>query len=154
MKSVLPTDFEDSPQLLGLLPALIKNLEEEDLLLQLPQYEEILALTWSSFGIEKRAKYWARRAKEHWTIITGRESWESKRCGELEADVKSHATWMSWKGDPWEGVGQGHPWDEKEGDHDHDHDHSHDQKQAPVMDGEGEDLGDQRLERDQFRGHT
>ncbi|KAF1847010.1 SET domain-containing protein [Cucurbitaria berberidis CBS 394.84] len=122
LKSVLPTDEKDSPQLLALLPPLISTLEKEDLHNQLPMYEEILAYTWSSFGIEDRAKYWAGRARKHWAIIAGKESWEQKRCGDLEADVKSHATWMTWEGDPWEGVGEGHPWDDKEGEkHDHDH---------------------------------
>ncbi|KAI4932972.1 hypothetical protein J4E85_003375 [Alternaria conjuncta] len=126
LKSVLPTDPEDSPQLLGLLPKLIEHLEEEGLLTELPQYEEILAYTWSSFGIEDRAKYWAGRAQKHWAVVAGKESWEQRRCGELEANVRGHQTWMTWKGDPWEGVGEGHPWDEKEGDgHDHDHDHEH-----------------------------
>ncbi|KAJ4362403.1 hypothetical protein N0V83_010496 [Neocucurbitaria cava] len=127
LKSVLPSDQKDSPQLLGLLPNLIKNLEEEDLHTEIPMYEEILAYTWSSFGIEVRAKYWAGRARRHWAVIAGKESWETKRCADLENDVKAHASWMSWDGeDPWEGVGQGHPWDEREGDdHDHDHDHSH-----------------------------
>jgi hypothetical protein len=115
LKSVLPTDHADTPQLLGLLPPLIKLLEEEDLLTELPGYEEILAYTWSSFGIEDRAKYWAGRARKHWGIISGSESWEKRRCGDLEDNVKGHSTWMSWEGDPWE---------EKD-DHDHDHDHEH-----------------------------
>ncbi|CAO2655258.1 Nn.00g103220.m01.CDS01 [Neocucurbitaria sp. VM-36] len=130
LKSVLPSDQKDSPQLLGLLPNLISILEEEDLHTEIPMYEEILAYTWSSFGIEDRAKYWAGRARRHWAVIAGKESWEQRRCGDLENDVKAHATWMSWEGDPWEGVGEGHPWDEKEGhDHDHDHDNNHSYKE-------------------------
>jgi hypothetical protein len=122
-------------------------------------YEEILALTWSSFGIKHRAQYWAGRARTHWAVLAGRESWEAKRCGDLEDDVEAHATWMAWKDDPWEGVGEGHPWDEKDG-HDHDHDHDHDHgsggEGAHVhVEEDGEDLTgfDQRPARDQFRGH-
>ena len=125
LKSVLPSDEKDTPQLLGLLPNLISLLEEEDLHTEMSMYEEILAYTWSSFGIADRAKYWADRARKHWAVIAGKGSWEQKRCGDLEDHVKAHTTWMSWKGDPWEGVGQGHPWDEKEGD---DHEHGHDHK--------------------------
>jgi hypothetical protein len=126
LKSVLPTDQADTPQLLGLLPNLIQQLEEEDLIAELPMYEEILAYTWSSFGIEDRARYWAGRAQRHWSVVAGGESWEQKRCGELERDVKAHGTWMTWEGDPWEGVGKGHPWDEREGDdHNHEHEHEH-----------------------------
>ena len=124
LKSVLPKDEKDTPQLLGLLPSLISQMEEEDLHTEIPMYEEILAYTWSSFGIEARAKYWAGRAQRHWAVIAGKDSWEQRRCGELEHDVKGHPTWMSWEGDPWEGVGKGHPWEEKAGD-DHDHDHEH-----------------------------
>ncbi|KAF2873778.1 hypothetical protein BDV95DRAFT_541144 [Massariosphaeria phaeospora] len=123
LKAVLPSEPSDIPQLLGLLPDLISLLDEEDLILERPMYEEILAYTWSSFGIEERAKYWAGRAQQDWSTLAGKESWEAKRTRELESDVKAHATWMSWEGDPWEGVGQGHPWDEKEGDDHHDHDH-------------------------------
>jgi hypothetical protein len=133
---------------------LIKLYDDEDLHTETPMYEEILAYTWSSFGIAKRAVYWAGRASRHWAVLAGKESWEAKRCGDLEKDVKSHATWMSWKDDPWEGVGEGHPWDEREGDHDHDHasgeeGHVHDEE-------DGEDLSeyDQRPATDQFRGHT
>jgi hypothetical protein len=158
LKSVLPTDPKDSPQLLGLLPNLIKLYDEEDLHTETPMYEEILAYTWSSFGIAHRAKYWAGRAKRHWAVLMGKESWEAKRCGDLEDDVKTHATWMTWEGDPWEGVGEGHPWDEKDG-HDHDHEHNHaDGAQGGHAHGEeqDEDLSgfDQRPARDQFRGHT
>lgn len=125
LKSVLPTDPADSPQLLGLLPNLIKALDEEDLHTETPMYEEILAYTWSSFGIEDRARYWAGRAHKHWGVLLGKDSWESKRCGELERDVRGHKTWMTWEGDPWEDVGEGHPWDEKlNGGYEHDHDHA------------------------------
>lgn len=102
LKSVLPTDEKDAPRLLSLLPSLIKTLEEENLIVDLPAYEETLAYTWSMFGKEDRAKYWAGRAQRHWAIVAGKESWEQRRCGELEQDVKSHKTWMSWKGDPWQ----------------------------------------------------
>lgn len=128
LKSVLPNDPEDSPQLIALLPKLISQLEEEGLIFERPRYEEILAYTWSSFGIEERARYWAGRARRHWAVIAGKDSWEQRRCRELEENVTGHSTWMTWKGDPWEGVGQGHPWDEKEGEHhlhDHGHEHSH-----------------------------
>ena len=124
LRSVLPTDPSESPKLLGLLPNLIEALEKEGLITELPMYEEILAYTWSSFGIEDRAKYWAGRAQRHWAVVAGKESWEQRRCGELERDVKAHSTWMTWEGDPWEGVGAGHPWDEKAGDkHEHRHEH-------------------------------
>jgi hypothetical protein len=114
-------------------------------------YEEILAYTWSSFGMVKRAKYWAGRAKRHWAVLAGKESWEARRCGDLEKDVRGHATWATWKDDPWEGVGEGHPWDEREGDDGHEHEHDH-----ADGEGEGEDLSgyDQRPARDQYRGHT
>lgn len=144
LKSVLPSDPKDSPQLLGLLPNLIAQLEAEDLTMDLPEYEEILAYTWATFGIEGRAQYWAERAQKHWAVIAGKESWEQRRCGEMAKDVKRHATWESWDGeDPWEGVGEGHPWDDHEHshshDHDHDHDHSHDEEPEQFH--------------DQFRGH-
>ena len=100
-------------------------MEEEGLLVELPMYQEILAYTWSAFGIEERAREWGGKARWGWEIVAGRESWEARRCGELEGDVKGHYTFMSWEGgDPWEGVGEGHPWDREE-DHDHDHDHDH-----------------------------
>ncbi|KAF2251968.1 SET domain-containing protein [Trematosphaeria pertusa] len=122
IKAVLPTEQKDIPQMLGLLPELIGLMEEEDLIIELPMYEEIMAYTWSSFGIEDRAKYWAERAREHWAVLAGPESWEAKRTGQLENDVKGHYTWMSWEEDPWEGVGHGHPWgDDSSGKHDHDH---------------------------------
>ncbi|KAF1958018.1 SET domain-containing protein [Byssothecium circinans] len=125
LKAVLPTDPDDIPQLLGLLPNLITLLEEEDLPNELAMYEEILAYTWSSFGIDERARYWAGRARRHWSVVAGKGSWEAKRTGELERDVKGHYTWMSWEGDPWEGVGEGHPWDREEHEHDHEHGHDH-----------------------------
>jgi len=160
LKSVLPTDPADSPQLLGLLPNLIKAFDDEDLHTETPMYEEILAYTWSSFGIEDRARYWAGRARKHWGVLLGKESWESKRCGDLEENVRAHATWMTWEGDPWEDVGEGHPWDEKLNEHEHDHDHDHAGGHAGGHahreEMEGEDLSgfDQRPERDQYRGHT
>ncbi|KAH8725812.1 hypothetical protein GQ44DRAFT_680548 [Phaeosphaeriaceae sp. PMI808] len=143
LKSVLPTNSADSPQLLGLLPNLIKLYDEEDLHTETPMYEEILAYTWSAFGIADRAKYWAGRARRHWLILAGKESWEARRCGDLEDDVESHATWMTWEGDPWEGVGQGHPWEENTED-------THTRRE------DDEELRgfDQRPARDQFRGHT
>lgn len=113
LKSVLPTDETDAPKFLSVLPSLIRNLEEEDLIAELPVYEEILAYTWSMFGKEDRAKYWAGRAQQHWAVVAGKESWEQRRCGELEQDVKNHKTWMSWKGEPWD--------EEKEGGHGHEH---------------------------------
>jgi hypothetical protein len=121
IKSALPSGTDALPQLLGLLPELIHLLEQESLLVDLPMYEEIMAYTWSAFGIEDRAKYWGGRAKKHWAVIAGKESWEARRCADLEQDVRAHFTWMSWEGEnPWEGVGVGHPWD-REDDHDHDH---------------------------------
>lgn len=158
VKSILPTDPADSPQLLGLLPNLIKLYDDEDLHTETPMYEEILAYTWSSFGIPDRAKYWAGRARQHWAVLQGKESWEAKRCGDMEKDVKAHATWMTWEGDPWEGaLEEGHPWEEREGhDHDHEHDHAGGQKGHAHGDEDEEDLSgfDQRPARDQFRGHT
>lgn len=158
MKSVLPTDPADSPQLLGLLPNLIKLYDEEDLHPERPMYEEILAYTYSTFGIADRAKHWAGRASRHWAILAGTESWEAKRCSDMEKDVTAHATWKSWKGeDPWEGVGKGHPWDDHGDDHDHDHDHANGNEEKHAhKDDDGEDLSDyeQRPTRDQFRGHT
>ena len=96
------------------------------MLLELPMYEEILAYTWSAFGIEARAKEWGGKARRGWEVVMGKESWEARRCAELEGDVKSHYTWMSWEGeDPFE-MGDGHPWfREGENDHDHDQDHEH-----------------------------
>jgi hypothetical protein len=158
MKSVLPSDPADSPQLLGLLPNLIKLYDDEDLHPERPMYEEILAYTYSSFGILDRAKHWAGRAGRHWAILAGKESWEARRCSDMEKDVKAHATWKSWEGeDPWEGVGKGHPWDDHGHDHDHDHDHAGgDEGRHAHQDDDGEDLGDydQRPATDQFRGHT
>ncbi|PVI04231.1 SET domain-containing protein [Periconia macrospinosa] len=121
IKSILPTSPSSMPELLGLLPDLISLLEAENLIKDLPMYEEILAYTWSSFGIEERAKIWAGRAARHWSIVAGRESWEAKRMRDMEEDVRGHGTWLGWDGeDPWEGVGKGHPWEMD--DHDHDHD--------------------------------
>ncbi|CAI6341393.1 unnamed protein product [Periconia digitata] len=121
IKSVLPTSPSSMPQLLGLLPDLISLLEAEDLIRELPMYEEIMAYTWSSFGIEDRARMWAGRAAKHWSIVAGMESWEVKRMRDMERDVRGHGTWLGWDGeDPWEGVGKGHPWDEHEK-HDHGH---------------------------------
>lgn len=158
MKSVLPSDPADSPQLLGLLPNLIKLYDDEDLHPERPMYEEILAYTYSSFGILDRAKHWAGRASRHWAVLAGKESWEARRCSDMEKDVKAHATWKSWEGeDPWEGVGKGHPWDDHGHDHDHDHDHAGgDEGQHAHQDDDGEDLSDydQRPAMDQFRGHT
>jgi hypothetical protein len=99
-------------------------LEEEGLYAELPMYEEILAYAWSAVGEEGRAEAWAERAEVHWEIVAGKGSWEAKRCGELARDVKGHYTWRTWEGDIWEGVGMGHPWDEREGD-DHEHEHEH-----------------------------
>ncbi|KAL5115573.1 hypothetical protein ACEQ8H_006549 [Pleosporales sp. CAS-2024a] len=176
LKSVLPTDSNHSPALLGLLPNLIRLYDEEDLHTETPMYEEILAYTWSSFGIADRAKYWAGRARQHWAVLMSKESWEAKRCGDLESDVQGHATWMSWKGEPWEEDlhhvdsqadkrrrGQGP-------EHEHEHHPSHaggqkaqhtgehkgDQASEQTMEQEGEDLSemDQRPARDQFRGHV
>ncbi|KAL6709226.1 hypothetical protein ACN47E_002042 [Coniothyrium glycines] len=106
LKSVLPTDPKDSPQLIALLPKLISQMEEEDLIIERPIY-------------------WAGRARRHWAVIAGKESWEQRRCGELEENVSGHSTWMTWEGDPFEGIGQGHPWEEKEDENqDHEHDHT------------------------------
>ncbi|KAH7355791.1 hypothetical protein BKA66DRAFT_502655 [Pyrenochaeta sp. MPI-SDFR-AT-0127] len=104
LKSVLPTDPKENAELLRLLPSLIKVLLEEELHAEVPQYEEILAYTFSSFGVEERAKYWAGRARKHWAVIAGKDSWEQRRCGDLEDDVKGHATWNTWDGEPWQGV--------------------------------------------------
>lgn len=101
LKSVLPTDPKDAPRLLELLPKLIEQLEEEGLVAELPQYEEILAYTWSQFGYADRAKHWADRAEKHWSVVAGKESWERVRCIELGKDVKAHQTWNTWKGEPW-----------------------------------------------------
>jgi hypothetical protein len=90
-------------------------------------YEEILAYAYSSFSIEKRARYWAERSERHWEIVAGKRSFEAKRLNDFLADVKGHGSWGSWKEDPWEGVGKGHPWDDhSDEDHDHEHEHSHD----------------------------
>lgn len=100
LKSVMPTDETDAPKFLRLLPILIQQLEEEGLIAELPGYEETLAYTWSMFGKEDEAKYWAGRAQKHWAVIAGKESWEQRRCGDMEKDVKSHKTWKSWKAEP------------------------------------------------------
>ncbi|KAH9871412.1 hypothetical protein IAQ61_005591, partial [Plenodomus lingam] len=107
LKSVLPTDEKESHEIARLLPFLISQLEKEDLQMDLPKYEEILAYTWSSFGMEDRAKYWAGRARKHWAVIAGKDSWQQKRCADLEDDVRAHPTWMTWQGDPWVDVGEG-----------------------------------------------
>lgn len=99
-------------------------LDEEGLIVELPMYEEILAYTWSAFGIEERARKWGLRARDHWGVVAGRGSWDERRVGEFVSDVRAHYTWSSYEGeDPWEGVGKGHPWDEDEDEHDHEHDH-------------------------------
>ena len=101
LKSVLPTDVKETPELLRLLTSLVALLKEEGLVAQLPMYEEMMAYTWSSFGKEDRAKYWAGEAQKHWAIVAGRESWEQRRCGDLERNVTAHETWMSWDGEAW-----------------------------------------------------
>jgi len=71
---------------------------------------------------EDRAKLWAGRARRGWEVLSGKESVEARRVGDLEKNTREHFTWGSYDGgDPWEGVGMGHPWDEKEGDDHHDH---------------------------------
>ena len=103
LKSALPTDVKETPELLRLVVNLVTLLMDEGLVAQLPMYEEMMAYTWSSFGREDRAKYYAGEAQKHWAIVAGRESWEQRRCGELEKDVKAHKTWMSWDGEAWIG---------------------------------------------------
>ncbi|EFQ89467.1 hypothetical protein CFE70_003182 [Pyrenophora teres f. teres 0-1] len=103
LKSALPTDVKETPELLRLVTHLVSLLEEEGLVAQLPQYEEMMAYTWSSYGKEDRAKYWAGRAQKHWEIVAGRESWEQRRCGDLERNVTAHQTWGTWEGEAWVG---------------------------------------------------
>ena len=50
IKKVLPSDPEAIPQLIALLPNLIKLLDEEGLVVEKPMYEEILAYAWSTMG--------------------------------------------------------------------------------------------------------
>lgn len=102
IKSRLPTDPDSIPTLIALLPPLIKLMDEEDIIIEKPMYEEILAYSWSTMGIEKRAKYWAERARRHWEIIAGKGSWEAKRTRQLEEDVKGHGTFATWDKDPWD----------------------------------------------------
>jgi hypothetical protein len=97
IKSMLPSDPTDADKALELLPSLVEQLEKEGLIADLPRYEETLAYTWSMFGVEDKAKYWAGKAREHWAIVAGKESWEQRRCGDMEQDVKSHKTWRTWK---------------------------------------------------------
>lgn len=123
IKAALPTSLNDIPQYIAGLPRLISLLDEENLLTEMPMYEEILAYAWSAVKEEGRAKAWAERASEHWAVVAGRDSWEAKRSRELSADVKGHYTWGTWDDDIWEGVGQGHPWDEHDGDDHHHHHH-------------------------------
>lgn len=124
LQTALPTSPDSLPHLLGLLPDLIDLLDQEDLVIEMGAYEEILAYAYSSFSIEKRARYWAERSKRHWEILAGKGSFEAKRLNEFLGDIEGHGSWGAWKEDPWEGVGQGHPWDGHEG-HDHDHEHEH-----------------------------
>ena len=120
IKAALPTSLDDIPQYIAGLPRLISLLDEEDLLIEMPMYEEILAYSWSAVKEEGRAKAWAERSSVHWAVVAGKDSWEAKRSRHLAADVKGHYTWGTWEDDIWEGVGQGHPWDEHDGD-DHHH---------------------------------
>jgi hypothetical protein len=114
IKERLPDTFDGVPQLIALLPQLISLMEAENLTIELPMYEEILAYAWSSMGIEDRAKHWAKRARKGWEIVAGKESWEAKRMRTLEDDVKGHGTWMTWDKDPFDNS----VWED---DHDHDH---------------------------------
>lgn len=114
IKERLPDSFDGVPQLIALLPQLISLMEKENLTIELPMYEEILAYAWSSMGIEDRAKHWAQRARKGWEIVAGKESWEAKRMRTLEDDVKGHGTWMTWDKDPFDNS----VWED---DHDHDH---------------------------------
>lgn len=85
-------------------------------------YEEILAYSWSTLGIEDKAKLWAGRARRGWEIIAGKDSWEAKRTGELESNPKEHGTWATWDKDPWDDS----VWeDDHHGEDEHDHDHEH-----------------------------
>ena len=91
------------------------------MLSEMPVYQEMLAYAWSAVGDEGRARAWGKRAVEGWGIVAGRESVEMERVKGLVEDVRGHWTWERWEGDIWEGVGNGHPWDEHDDGDEHHH---------------------------------
>jgi len=125
LQQAIPTDPDSLPQLLGILPNIIELFDEEGLVVDTPGYEEILAYAFSSFRNERRAREWGERALKHWEVLAGKNSFEAKRLRNFLANMEIHGSWGTWKEDPWEGVGKGHPWDDHS-DHGHDHDHNHD----------------------------
>jgi hypothetical protein len=123
IKRDLPTGISEIPKLIAILPRLVSLLEEEGLLIEKPMYEEILAYSWSTLGIEKRAKYWAERARKGWEIVAGKGSYEVKRTRALEENVRGHGTFATWDKDPWDDS----QWEEDDIHHEHPgmHDHAH-----------------------------
>ncbi|KAF2264739.1 SET domain-containing protein [Lojkania enalia] len=116
IKGQLPTDVTKVPHLIGWLPELIDLMNEEGLIVDRPQYEEILAYAWNAIGDEQRAKQWAGRAKLGWEILAGKDSWEVRRTRQLEENPKWHPSWKMYN--PEE-----HDVDDHNHDQDHDHEH-------------------------------
>ncbi|KAF1970659.1 SET domain-containing protein [Bimuria novae-zelandiae CBS 107.79] len=104
IKSSLPTSLDDIPQYITILPKLISLLDEEGLLAEMPLYEEILAYAWSAVRDKEKARAWAERARWHWGVVAGKESWEARRMGELAENVEGHFTWGMWEGE-WASLG-------------------------------------------------
>ncbi|KAF2735788.1 hypothetical protein EJ04DRAFT_434374 [Polyplosphaeria fusca] len=119
LKYMLPTEPNKGPHLIVALPELIDLMTEEGLIVDRPQYEEILAYAWNAYGDDQRAKEWAGRARMGWEIIAGKGSWEVKRMKNLEEHPKQHQSWNMWE-EYWHEDD-----DHNDAGHDHDHDHDH-----------------------------
>ena len=72
---------------------MVQLYEEEDLRVERPRYEEILAYSYAQMGREEEARSWVGRAMEGWRVVGGEGSWEVRRVRELWADVRGHGSW-------------------------------------------------------------
>ncbi|ORY15292.1 hypothetical protein BCR34DRAFT_508666, partial [Clohesyomyces aquaticus] len=90
---VLPQTWDNFPLLLKLAHEMVELLEKEDLVVERPRYQEILAYAYSQLGKEEDTREWARQAREGWEVVAGKESWEARRMRELEGDVRGHGSW-------------------------------------------------------------
>jgi hypothetical protein len=77
---------------------LVELFEKEGLLIEKPRYEEILAYTWSQLTDEDKARYWARRSRDGWSIVAGADSWEVKRLETMIDNIKDHPSWGRARG--------------------------------------------------------
>jgi hypothetical protein len=129
LKTMLPTEANKAPHLIVALPELIDLMTEEGLLVDRPQYEEILAYAWNAYGDYQRAKQWAQRARMGWEIIAGKDSWEVKRMRNLEEYPKQHMSFNMWE-EYWNEDDDHDEHDDHDHSHDHNHEHEHEHKHA------------------------